>query len=74
MYNENGKEEFGQLRGTLQNTADILAQELGSSVDAVCLLQRQMSRNVWLPFLIARTDDAVYARSEQGHAGELGVR
>lgn len=74
MHNENGKEEFAQLRGTLQKTANILAQELGSSVEVVCLLQRRMSNNTWLPFLVARTDDAIYARFEEGHASELGVR
>lgn len=74
MHNESGKEEFAQLRRTLQSAANVLAQELGSSAETVCILQRRMSNNTWLPFLIARTDDAVYARPEEGRANELGVR
>ncbi|KAI0630112.1 hypothetical protein C8Q77DRAFT_241337 [Trametes polyzona] len=58
-----------------QETARILAQELSSSVKAICFLRRRTRYNIWSPYLVSRTGDGnFFALSCHAHPGDPPIR
>ncbi|KAI9061787.1 hypothetical protein FKP32DRAFT_1594317 [Trametes sanguinea] len=63
LYNRRSDKLAHHLRSLVESARE-LAQVLGTSVQAVCLLHREVHLNIWAPFRIVRTDDSVDASPE----------
>ncbi|KAI9061786.1 hypothetical protein FKP32DRAFT_1630794 [Trametes sanguinea] len=64
---------MAQHKRALANAADIIAQELASSVQVICLLLRELRYNTWRAFRVMRSDGGLHTSHIAPDASNLEI-